>query len=146
MKTERSSFATPYMFCIVAALTLVGSAAWAQETKVFSPEAPTARPSNTPTAETSVGSQAPVAVVPQSPQEAVAEDEELFYAPLQVGDATKGLLDWQSSGENASSTPRPISGVIANRSYERYLKSFEFPIPERMTSSVKSTSSGSAGK
>ncbi|MBD9662526.1 DUF3613 domain-containing protein [Variovorax sp. VRV01] len=74
-----------------------------------------------------------------------AEDaEELDYAPLQVGDATQGLLAWQRSGDIASKTPRPIGGSVAQRSYERYLKSFEFPIPERLSSSVKSTT-GSGG-
>ncbi|WP_145740180.1 DUF3613 domain-containing protein [Variovorax beijingensis] len=71
--------------------------------------------------------------------------EELGYAPLQVGDATQGLLAWQRGGDIASKTPRPIGGNVAQRSYERYLKSFEFPIPERLSSTVKSTTgSGSA--
>lgn len=65
------------------------------------------------------------------------------YAPLQVGDATQTLLAWQSSGVIASPTPRPISGAIAYRSYERYLKSFEFPIPEHLNSSVKTQSGAS---
>ena len=72
----------------------------------------------------------------------MAEAEEPTYERLQVGDATQGLLAWQRGGEIASPTPRPIAGNVANRSYERYLKSFEFPIPERMTSSVKSASGG----
>ena len=63
--------------------------------------------------------------------------------PLQIGDATQNLLAWQRGGELASATPRPITGNVANRSYERYLKSFEYPIPERMTSSVKSSNSTS---
>jgi len=98
--------------------------------------------------------QAAPAVVPQPTQGAtqgnapdtaeMAEAEEPVYEPLQIGDATQGLLAWQRSGEIASPTSRPIAGNVANRSYERYLKSFEFPIPERMSSSVKS-SSGSGG-
>jgi len=74
-------------------------------------------------------------------------EEEHGYAPLQVGDATQGLLAWQRSGDIASKTPRPIAGSIAQRSYERYLKSFEFPIPERFNSSVKSgsASNGTGG-
>ena len=74
----------------------------------------------------------------------MAEAKEFVYEPLQVGDATQGLLAWQRSGEVASATSRPIAGNVAHRSYERYLKSFEFPIPEKMSSSVK-TSSGSGG-
>lgn len=73
------------------------------------------------------------------------EEFEPDYVQLQVGDATQSLLDWQSSGLVASPTPRPIPGAIAYRSYERYLKSFEFPIPERLNSSVK-TQSSSGGK
>lgn len=75
----------------------------------------------------------------------MAEAEEPVYEPLQVGDATQGLLAWQRSGEIASPTPRFIAGNVANRSYERYLKSFEFPIPERMSSSVKSSSGSGTG-
>lgn len=69
--------------------------------------------------------------------------EESALQPLRVGDATEGLLAWQRSGQIASPTPRPIPGVIAHRSYERYLKSFEHPIPEYLNSSVKKTPSGS---
>jgi hypothetical protein len=72
--------------------------------------------------------------------------EEGTATPLQVGDATQNLLAWQRSGEIASSTPRPIAGAVAARSYERYLKSFEHPIPERLTSSVKKTSSSTGNQ
>ena len=102
----------------------------------------------------SASAQAPVAG-PQPAQSAtqgaapdtaeMAEAEEPVYEPLQVGDATQGLLAWQRSGEIASPTPRSIAGNVATRSYERYLKSFEFPIPERMSSSVKSSSGSGTG-
>ena len=84
----------------------------------------------------------------QDAQMASQEEEEFDVAPLQVGDATSNLLAWQRSGEVSSTRPRPIEGNVANRSYERYLKSFEYPIPERFSSSVKSTSgtSGTGGK
>ncbi len=65
--------------------------------------------------------------------------------PLRVGDATDTLLALQRSGALASATPRPIAGPVAYRSYERYLKSFEHPIPEFLNSSVKKTQ-GEAGR
>ncbi|WP_341887109.1 DUF3613 domain-containing protein [Variovorax sp. YR752] len=73
----------------------------------------------------------------------VAEEEETYSLPLQVGDATSNLFAWQRSGEVASKTPRPIAGSVASRSYDRYLKSFEHPIPEHMSSTVKTSTSGS---
>jgi len=72
------------------------------------------------------------------------EAEELVYAPLQVGDTTQSLLAWQRSGDIASKTSRPIAGPVARRSYERYLKSFEFPVPERLSSTVKTTTGSGA--
>ncbi|QFZ83381.1 DUF3613 domain-containing protein [Variovorax paradoxus] len=72
----------------------------------------------------------------------VAEEEETYSLPLQVGDATSNLFAWQRSGEIASNTPRPIAGSVASRSYERYLKSFEHPIPEHMSSTVKTSTGG----
>ena len=60
---------------------------------------------------------------------------------LKVGDATTSLLALQRSGDVASATSRAIPGEIATRSYQRYLKSFEHPIPERLGS----TTTGSAG-
>ncbi|MGJ7608878.1 DUF3613 domain-containing protein [Variovorax sp. LT1R20] len=66
-----------------------------------------------------------------------AEHATMEEEPLRVGDATQDLLSWQRSGVIASKTPRPIAGPIAYRSYERYLKSFEYQIPERFNSTVK---------
>lgn len=85
------------------------------------------------------------AVSPPRPTQdtpAAAEEQEAFELPDQIGDATLSLLAWQRSGEIASPTARPIAGAVAGRSYERYLKSFEFPIPERMSSTVKSSTGG----
>ena len=96
------------------------------------------------TASTAEAPQAKAQTSPHPSQNDASDAEEIGYAPLQVGDATQGLLAWQRSGDIASKTTRPIAGDVAHRSYERYLKSFEFPIPERMSSTVK-TSSGSGG-
>jgi hypothetical protein len=92
--------------------------------------------------------------VPQSPetnkaeakqadvQEAEAEEFD-SPPPLLMGDATQSLLAWQRSGELASRTPRPIAGSVATRSYERYIKSFEHPIPESLGSTVAKSKGGS---
>jgi len=75
--------------------------------------------------------------------EAEAEAEEFESPPpLLMGDATQSLLAWQRSGEIASRTPRPIAGSVAGRSYERYIKSFEHPIPEHLGSTVAKSKSG----
>ncbi|HUD32059.1 MAG TPA: DUF3613 domain-containing protein [Variovorax sp.] len=65
-----------------------------------------------------------------------------------VGDATAGLLALQREGRAASPVPRPIPGEVAGRSYQRYLKSFEQPIPERFGSSTGGggAASGGAGR
>lgn len=123
MKKERPSIAGPAMLCLAAALMLVASVASAQDTQSAKPDA-----------------------LRQGAEEMVAEDEEPFYETLQVGDATQGLLAWQRSGDVASPTPRAIAGAVANRSYERYLKSFEFAIPERLGSTVKSSNSAGAAR
>lgn len=78
-----------------------------------------------------------------APATPTAEADAPFDQPaVQVGSATQRLLALQASGQAASPTPRPIPGDVAGRSYDRYLKSFEFPIPERFGTTVKPTGSG----
>ncbi|HEY4665020.1 MAG TPA: DUF3613 domain-containing protein [Comamonas sp.] len=48
---------------------------------------------------------------------------------IAVGQATDKLFAAQRA--MSASKPRPIDGEQAARSYERYLKSFEHPIPEK---------------
>lgn len=66
-------------------------------------------------------------------------------APRAVGDATSQLLALQRSGAAASPVPRPITGDVAARSYQRYLKSFEHPIPERFDTTVGTGSGAGSG-
>ena len=82
---------------------------------------------------------------------APAEADAALAGPARVGDATAGLLALQRDGTAASPVPRPIPGDVAGRSYQRYLKSFEQPIPERLGSSTAGgggggASSGGAGR
>lgn len=104
---------------------------------------PAAASAQTPTGAPQSG-QAPH---PEPAQDTLAaeKEEEAFDLPQQVGDATLNLFAWQRSGEIASPTARPIAGNVAGRSYERYLKSFEHPIPERLGSSVTNAKNGGGG-
>lgn len=61
-----------------------------------------------------------------------------------VGDATTGLLALQRSGSVASPVAQPISGEVASRSYARYLKSFEYPIPEKLGATGAQGAAGSS--
>lgn len=81
--------------------------------------------------------------VVQAQDSQAAEFDESDPPPLLMGDATLNLLAWQRSGEIASHTPRPIAGSVASRSYERYIKSFDHPIPEHLGSTM--TRSNAAG-
>ena len=59
---------------------------------------------------------------------------------------TRLWLATQTSGTYAVSDERPMPGEVATLAYQRYLKSFTHPIPERYESdSFKASSSGSSG-
>ncbi|MDA7418169.1 DUF3613 domain-containing protein [Xenophilus arseniciresistens] len=78
------------------------------------------------------------AAAPAAPEPAAAQ-------PTEMGSATRHLLALQRSGAAASAVPRPLPGDVAQRSRERYLKSFEHPIPEHFQSSVGGKSGQGAG-
>lgn len=75
----------------------------------------------------------PTDVAAQEPAEAA---EHAWPHYRNVGEATHNLLALQRGGHVASPVPRPVPGEVAQRSRERYLKSFEREIPERFQSSV----------
>lgn len=58
-----------------------------------------------------------------------APEAEQAPAAARVGDATHSLLQRQREGREASAMPRPIDGRVAELSHQRYLKSFEQPVP-----------------
>ena len=55
-------------------------------------------------------------------------------ALLQVGQATRALLQRQAAGAEASPSPHALPGVVAQKIYTRYVESFAHPIPERAAS------------
>lgn len=60
-------------------------------------------------------------------------NENLVAAELPTessGWETVQWLELQRSGAVASSKPQPVSGDAAANIYQRYLKSFKYPIPE----------------
>lgn len=73
---------------------------------------------------------------------AAAEPQPVLSVRLQVGDATRNLLAMQREGHVASTTPRPLAGDVATLSYQRYLDSFKFPIPEKFSATVQKSGSG----
>lgn len=62
------------------------------------------------------------------------EPREPRPSQAEVGPATHALLEMQR--QSAGEHPRAIDGEQATRSYQRYLKSFEFPIPEKFETGV----------
>jgi len=66
------------------------------------------------------------------------------FAPApraQIGDATRALLRLQADGGSAGK-PLPMLGEAASRSYQRYLTSFDHPIPEYFETTVPNSSNG----
>jgi len=146
-KTTIARIASLPAFGLAATLLIAAPAAFAQQQQQQQPQAaqPPAAKAQEP-ATPAPATAAPQASAQPQGQEEMDQAEDFTHEKLQVGDATQNLLAWQRGGEIASRTPRTIAGDIASRSYQRYMKSFEYPIPERMTSSLKSNAgNGSSG-
>ncbi|SFF38757.1 Protein of unknown function [Fontimonas thermophila] len=75
---------------------------------------------------------------------AVAVAAEPTQAP-RVGDATRAWLELQASGNAALGTLRPLPGEIADKAYQRYLKSFDNRIPDSYARESFVSASGSGG-
>jgi len=145
--------ALPVRAALAAALFFMGTSAFAQANTARSDDAgakTVAAPAAAPTAKAAAAA-APAdrpaqnQAATQTREAPMAEAEEVEPPPLLLGDATQNLLAWQRSGEIASPTPRPIAGSVAGRSYERYIKSFEHPIPEHLSSTVTKSNGGAGG-
>lgn len=145
--TERIA-TLPVRAVLAAALLFMATSAFAQANTAKSDEAKAiATPMAAPTAKAATAPAAPAdrPAQNQAAEKQMAESEEFDPPPLLLGDATQNLLAWQRSGEIASPTPRPIAGSVANRSYERYVKSFEHAIPEQLRSTVMKSNGGAGG-
>lgn len=56
---------------------------------------------------------------------------------LPVGQATRSLLQRQRESTGADTGPRPLDGAMADSAYQRYLKSFDQPLPAWFGQQVK---------
>lgn len=65
--------------------------------------------------------------------------------PAPIGQQTRAWLDLQASNSAALGAPEPVPGEVATRVYERYLKSFEHPIPEDFEREAFVESGGQGG-
>ncbi|MEX1667671.1 DUF3613 domain-containing protein [Zhongshania guokunii] len=64
----------------------------------------------------------------------LAEPEVVYTPNTKFQTVTSRLLAQQSSGQNASSQEQHLSGKVSTEVYNRYVKSFSHPIPERFGS------------
>jgi 3-deoxy-D-manno-octulosonic-acid transferase len=62
-----------------------------------------------------------------------------------IGVETRSWLELQSGGAAASKNHQIVSGPVADRIYQRYLKSFEHPIPEFYKSNQSGNMGGGGG-
>jgi hypothetical protein len=146
MKNQESNGAVSALSaCAFAAALLLGAPNAFAQSDAAKPEEAGSKSVTTVKVPDAAQAAAPSAQDAPDAQMVEVEEDEFDVPPLEVGDATLNLLAWQRSGEIASRTPRPIAGPVAGRSYERYLKSFEYPIPEKFNSSVKSSGDSGAG-
>lgn len=72
----------------------------------------------------------PAAEIPQN----AMPPQPLRVRSIDIGNAAQTLWDLQRAAPGVR--PRPIDGDQASRSYQRYLKSFEYAIPEHYGSGL----------
>lgn len=77
----------------------------------------------------------------EAPAEVPTAVETPVRQPLRApGAATRQLLQAQAQGDSASAHQYPMSGVVAQKTYERYVNSFTHPIPEQSASTIAKSS------
>lgn len=94
---------------------------------------------------------APAPTTPTTTPSAViaptANTELLATTPYrsQIGDTTRALLRMQADGSNAGNA-LPMLGETASRSYQRYLNSFDHPIPEYFEATLPNSKQGGSSR
>ncbi|KRG70281.1 hypothetical protein ABB27_04970 [Stenotrophomonas terrae] len=63
----------------------------------------------------------------------------------QIGDTTRDLLRMQADGSRAGNA-LPMLGEAASRSYQRYLNSFDHPIPEYFEAALPNSKQGGGSR
>ncbi len=58
------------------------------------------------------------------------ESEDAIVTEVHEPSSTQKWLELQRSGKAASTQAQPISGEVMDKVHQRYIKSFERPIPE----------------
>ena len=79
---------------------------------------------------------------------AAATDSASTFADLprsQVGDTTRALLQLQADNSRPG-TVLPMLGEAASRSYQRYLNSFDHPIPEYFEAALPNSKQGGGSR
>jgi hypothetical protein len=113
--------------------------------------AATANAQHTPLIERMADTPAPAPATPTTTPSAViapiANTELLATTPhrSQIGDTTRALLRMQADGSNAGNA-LPMLGETASRSYQRYLNSFDHPIPEYFEATLPNSKQGGSSR
>jgi len=95
-----------------------------------------------PTAGTPTNNDASAITAPSFPAPAFAIDP----PRSQIGDTTRALLQLQADSSRTGSTALPMLGEAASRSYQRYLKSFDHPIPEYFEAALPDSKQGGGSR
>jgi len=107
---------------------------------------PPARAQHLPlTARTDMPTTPPTAAAPAMQQNAatIPVADAPASAPPGIGDTTRALLRLQADGTQAGNV-LPMLGEAASRSYQRYLDSYDHPIPEYFDAALPAPESGAA--
>ncbi|WP_449466359.1 DUF3613 domain-containing protein [Stenotrophomonas humi] len=120
---------------VIAPLLLAGLLAATNASAQHTPliermtDMPAAAPASTTAPDVAIAPSANTASLTATPQRS------------QIGDTTRALLRMQADGSHAGNA-LPMLGETASRSYQRYLNSFDHPIPEYFEATLPNANQG----